>query len=312
VLDAPVIETHWRIYAPEEYDVERSAGNVKEAVSATLYSSRVDSAVNEITRLTRIADAPEQSPTRRKRALQSIAGQQQALNDNIAALGVENGNANSVNEETRRLSRDEFQAQNLDNNENFALGNAIQSKLNEAGRKKQLEDAMSNALDPEQIREFFDHYNFLNVHWRDGALVKKASFAPAKSPDEMTIEDLLFMRRFAGYRPGEIPPPQPGQPPALNPAPPPAGGLSEKQPGQLLVENSTGGFDIDEKRVSDLRMTRLNFRIVEAHPELTLSFRSRNATSRGIAVGLLIALGVVAYALRRRFNWRQGGKSSIG
>jgi hypothetical protein len=115
----------------------------------------------------------------------------------------------------------------------------------------------------------------------------------------MNVEDLSFMRRFAGYSPGEIPPPPVPQPPALNQTPPPAGGLSEKQPGQILVETSTGGFEINEKRVADLRMTRLNFRSVEAHPELTLSFRSRNAPLRGFAVALLVALAIAAYALRK-------------
>ncbi len=144
-------------------------GNVKEVVSGVLYSGRVDAAVSEITRLARIADASDQSPTRRKRALQSIAGQQQQLGDNITALGNENG---SVAEDARRLSRDDLQAQMLENSNNFRSGQRHPVQAQRGRPQKAAEDAMSNTLDPDQIREFFDHYNFLNIHWRDGARIK--------------------------------------------------------------------------------------------------------------------------------------------
>ena len=69
------------------------------------------------------------------------------------------------------------------------------------------------------------------------------------------------------------------------------------------ISLAIGGLQADERRVSELRMIQLNFRGVEVHPELTLTFRSRSRTfSAEAAAGLfvLVIAGFVFWSRKRK------------
>ena len=301
VLDVPVVETHWRIYVPEDYEARRSGGNMKEVVGSVLNASRVNSNIKEIARLAKIADTPEQRPAIRKKALQNIAVEQQELNDNVTALGGVEGAIEG--HESKGISRDELNAQRSFNSDNLRMGNEWQGRLSEQKRKKELDDANSGNLDPEQVREYLDHFNFLNIHWRAGALSKKEAEPPAPPPSEMRLEDLLFLRRFAGYGRGELPQFPPAPAPLLEKSAALQGGLLESGAGRVTVDGTLTGFQSNEMRVAELRMTQLNYRCVEVHPELTLSLRSKSASLNWSAfLGLiaLIAGGAAIWRLKQK------------
>ena len=297
VLDVPVVETHWRIYVPEDYEAGRSGGNMKEVVGSVLNGSRVNSNIKEIARLAKIADTPEQRPAIRKKALQSIAVEQQELNDNVTALG----GVESVMEgdESKRISREELNAQRSFNSDNLRMGNEWQGRLSEQKRKKELDDANSGNLDPEQVREYLDHFNFLNIHWRAGALSKKEAEPPAPPPSEMRLEDLLFLRRFAGYGKGELPQLPLAPAPLLEKSAALQGGLLDSGAGRITVDGTLSGFQSNEMRVGELRMTQLNYRCVEVHPELTLSLRSKSASLNWSAMAGLVLLAICGAAVFR-------------
>ncbi len=295
VLDVPVVETHWKIYAPEEYDVSRSGGNMKDVVASLLDGSRVNSNIKEISRLAKIADVPEQRPAIRKRALQSIALEQQELNDNVTALG--SAERNAANEATKRISRDELTSQMILNSDNLRLGNEWQLKLGEQKRKRELDAANSENLDPEQVREYLDHFNFLNIHWRPGTIKQKEMDVTLPSLQDMRLEDLRFLLRFPGYRRGELSPPPSAPAPELEKAFVSQNGILEADSGRTAIESHLGGFQSDEKRMADLRMSQLNFRGVEVHPELTLTFRSKSKTQNIAALAALIALGIAGFVI---------------
>jgi hypothetical protein len=302
VQDVPVVETHWKIYAPEEYEVTRSGGNLKEVVASVLNGSRVNSNIKEIARLAKIADEPEQRPAIRKRALQSIALEQQELNDNVTALGTESAGTGAA---AQRISREELTAQLNFNSDNLRLGNEWQMKLNEQKRKKELDAANSGNLDPEQVREYLDHFNFLNIHWRAGSMSQKEMEPVMPPPSEMRVDDLRYLLRFAGYRPGELGAASQTHAPELEKAFASQSGLLESDIGRSALDGSLGGFQSDEKRITDLRMTQLNFRGVEVHPELTLTFRSKGQTLNVSAWAALIILSLGAL-----IGWRMKRKSA--
>ncbi|HLX62897.1 MAG TPA: hypothetical protein VKX17_16595 [Planctomycetota bacterium] len=297
VLDAPVVETLWRIYAPQEYDVSRSGGNVKEVVAGVLHSSRVSGNVKELERLDKIKELQGQTPAKRKKALQSIAELQQELNDNETALSAQ---ARAGGEELKRISRDELAGQLQSNDANLRLGSEWQMKLSEDKRKKELEEAKSNELDPEQVREFMDNFNFLNIRWRAGALSRPA-VTQAAPEGGMTLDDLRFQQRYAGFGVRELPMLSPPRFPDLRDTPPPAD-LGEEAADFLAKETASGVSVVNENFAAQLGMTQLNFRGVEVHPELTLTFRSKSATMRGFSIVGLVLIGAGVYFFRKRLS----------
>jgi len=195
-------------------------------------------------------------------------------------------------EQTKSISREELQSQVLFNSSNLIVGNNLQLRLNEDKRKKELSAANSGNLDPEQVREYLDHFNFLNIRWRTGALSKREPVPGAPSSQDMRVEDLRFLLRFPGYKAGELPAFGVAPAPELEKALASQSSLLERDADRLAMDSSIGGFQADERRVGELRMIQLNFRGVEVHPELTLTFRSKSRTTNAIALGALIVLGI--------------------
>src|SRR5207237_136386 len=115
--------------------------------------------------------------------------------------------------------------------------------------------------------------------WRPGSLTKKALPRPAPPGAEMRIDELRFQQRFGGYSRDELPLLRGPQPPEFNEPLPPLDddAALQAEPAGL------GGTSFNEHHASILRMRQLNFRAVESHPELTLTFRSKNATLRGLS-----------------------------
>ncbi len=304
VLDVPVVETFWRIYSPEDYEVSRSDGNVKEVLSSLRDGSRVNASNIELARLDKIEKLPGQRPAVRKRARQSTDLEGQDLKDNNAALSADmaalNSNKAVLEQEARQLTRDELQSQMSYNSGNLSLGNEWLMKLSDEKRKKELEEANSKNFDPEEAREFYDRFNFLNIHWRPGIRAKKEAGDAAKPPAGTTLDELRFLRRFAGFGKNELPTLPAAPFPELDREALPAGGLFEDPAGAAMFGSGAGGTPSGEERAGKLRMVQLDFRSVEVHPEVTLTFRSKSATLRWGAIGGLLLLAVLAGVVLRK------------
>jgi hypothetical protein len=163
-------------------------------------------------------------------------------------------------------------------------------------KNKEIEEAQTGAGDGAQQQEFLDRFNFLSNDWRGGAKFQKAApEAPEAPAGGVPLAELQNPRPFAGFKPGELPPPpgarivQQAQPLPLE------AGLREGAATQLYLEPGLAGLRVPERGV------KLTFRRVEGHPELTVTLRSISSTWRyGAVIALLGVLSVFGLTLRRR------------
>ncbi|HYG75537.1 MAG TPA: discoidin domain-containing protein, partial [Planctomycetota bacterium] len=288
VLDMPVVQTYWQLYVPEDYEVTRTGGNVKDVASSVLIGGRLTSNINEVERLVKIADNAESSYQRRK-ALRNLARKQQELNDNATVL---NNVGRAINDdELKRIGRDELNMQITGNSGVQQQAQMWQMRLNE--RSKDIEEAVAGGADAEQQQAFFDTCGFLENGWRGGQRFKQVrADAPRPATGDVPLAELLNLRAFAGFGKGEIPPP-PASHIARQKEPLPAeGGLREGGDGQLLVEKGAADLRVQEKG------TRLTFRRVEGHPELTITMRSKTSSWRYGSIVALVAIALAFGVLR--------------
>ena len=295
VLDAPVAETYWTLYIPEDYEVSRSGGNMKEVLGSVLFGGKLKSNISEIERLAKIADAPEQSSSLRASALGNLMQLQQELDDNVSALN--NVDVKQTNSYLQRNGQAEVQSQMTFNTDNLKQGNVWQSKLNERGKELA---AAKSSQDSGQNRAFLDNFYFLENRWRTGKMDKKSAAGAAPSGNRIALAELRFMLAPGAFHDG-----------ALNgvfgaPVDPlkksaPASALSEERRDIAGMEGGIVDFKRFEDAAQELKMTTLTFsRSVEGQPELELTLRSGRETGRYLAIFLIALLGAVALWVYRR------------
>lgn len=295
VLDAPVAETYWTLYIPEDYEVSRSGGNMKEVLGSVLFGGKLKSNISEIERLAKIADAPEQSITLRASALGNLMQLQQELDDNVSALN--NADVKQTNSYLQRNGQAEVQSQMSFNKDNLRQGNAWQGKLNERGKELA---AAKSSQDSGQNRAFLDNFYFLENRWRPGKLDKKSAGGGNPAANRMTLAELRFLLAPGAFREGALEgifgaPVDPLRKTA------PASALSEESRDIGGMEGGIVDFKRFEDAAQELGMTTLTFsRSVEGQPELELTLRSGRETGRWVAIFLIALLGGLAgWAYRR-------------
>jgi len=294
VLDMPVVQTYWQLYVPDDYEVTRTGGNVKDVAASVMVAGELTSNINESERLMKIADSAESSAKKRK-ALRSLARNQQELSDNWTALSNTGQTVNS--DELQRIGRDELNVQLSGNSSVQQQANMWQSRLTE--RSKELEEAVAGGADAEQLQAFLDNFNFLENGWRAGEKCKMPTVeVPRAMPGEVPLAEMRNIRRFVGFQRGELPAAPAARITQQKDPPPLDGGLRDSSLGDLLAEHGAADLRVPDKG------TRLTFRRVEGHPELTVSLRSKSASWRYSALGGLFA-AVFGFALIRRRSRRQ-------
>jgi len=282
VLDMPVVQTYWQLYVPDDYEASRSGGNVKDVAASVLVGGKLTSNINEVERLVKIADNADSTYQRRK-ALRNLARKQQELNDNATVLN--NVGQSIQSDELKRIGRDELALQFQGNSGVQQQAQVWQGKLNE--RSKDLEEAVAGAADVEQQQAFLDNYNFLENGWRGGQRFAKGAAEPKRpSVGEVPLADMVNARRFEGFRKGELPPAPAANITQQNEPLPLDGGLREGANSQFLMEKGSADLRVIEKG------TRLTFRRVEGHPELTITLRSKTSSWRYGSLVVLLVIGL--------------------
>ena len=288
ILDLPVVETYWQLFVPDDYEVTRSGGNVKDVVASVLVGGKLQSDMNELERLVKYADNTDNSYQKRK-ALRNVARKQQELNDNCAVLQ----NSAGVNsEDTRRIARDDLQGQISQNYVIQRQAGAWQQKLND--RNKDLEAALGGGPDAQQQQAFMDNYNFIGNGWRGGAHYKKVSEeTPRPLMGEVPLAELRNIQPFEGFNKGELPPPPAPKLTQQTEPLPLESGLREDD-GKLNLEKGAADLRVPEKG------TKYTFHRVEGHPLLTVTLRSRTSSWHYISLAVLALLGAGAALMRWR------------
>ena len=291
-----VVETYWQIFVPEGYEVSRTTGNVKvkEIAGSLLVGGKLKSDISEVERLMKLADSVESSTTRRK-ALRNVARRQQELNDNAIVL---QNTGKSVNlEERKRIGEQDLQEQLSGNDLLLSQAKDWQNKL--TARNKDLEEAIAGDSDAEQQRTFMDNYNFLGNSWRRGTNFLKKKEEAAKAPvGEVPADALRSSRPFKGFKPGDLPVPRgPAVTEQKEPLPPGTGLREETL--RLNLDKGAADLRVPEKG------TQLTFRVVESHPVLSLTLRSRESSWQYGALAMLVLLPVALLVFRRYWKLKR-------
>lgn len=293
LIDAPVVETYWQFFVPEEYEAGRSSGGaMKDVASSVLVGGKLKSNIEDVERLMKIADSAE-SPAQRRRALRNVLRKRQELDDNATVL--QNVGQLALPEEAGRISREDLTQQFVENAGVQRQAGDWQRKL--SARQTDLEGAAAAAADTEQQQAFLDNYSFLGNRWRGGAQYKLAATEARPQPGDIPLAELRNIRPFAGYKQGELPPPPAARvtqqaAPLLQ-----EGGLREEAGRRLNLEVSATDLRVPEKGKP------LTFRGVEVHPQLTLTLRSVPSSWRYAAVLVVVLLlaGTVLVLRKRGF-----------
>ena len=292
VLGTDVVETFWQLYVPEDYQVTRSGGNVSDVANTVLLAGKLKGNVKDVERLLSVVDAADSDQRSKRQALRSLSRLQQDLSDNWAEM--ERSGPSPSAEEARRIGQADLQEQVMGNMMHQQKASQVHEQLK--GRGKQIEEAIAGKGVGTEQQNFRDAVGFMGNKWRAGQKYAEPSAQaapPAKG--EVPLAALLNLRRFSGFKPGEVPA-LPGLAPECRDQPLAAEtGLKGDSAGALAGEISAAEWQLP------VEGNLYTFRRVEGHPELALTLRSSAAswlTASRILLVLLLAVGV--YIFRRR------------
>jgi len=283
VLDMTPVETYWEVYIPDGYEASRTGGNVHDIAESVLVSGELKTSIAEGERLVKLIENPDTPSYQRQRALRNIARNRQELSDNVTVLNATGQNVNE--DELKRVGREELQAQIFGNNVVQQQAATLQDRVGKWGRD--IDAAVAGAADPRQQQIIFDNWSFLSNQWRDGTKARKAEAPPEPARGEIDARELGGAQALKGFKSGELPAARTSRPQQQTEAP----------AGQQGLRDETALF-VADAAPADLRLiergTKLTFRRVEGHPELSLSLRSRGASWQFGALAVLMGMGVVA------------------
>jgi len=290
VQDISPVESYWQLFVPEEYEVTRTSGNMKEVAASVMTGGKLNNNIDEVKRLIDFADNSGSSYQRRT-ALRNLARKQQEFNDNYTVLQNTGQNKDAL--ELRRIGRDDLESQLSGNNEVQQKASEWAGKLN--AHQKQIEEAVAGGADAEQQRDFEDNYNFLNAQWRSGSRYKKSAESSPAAQGDVPLGVLLERHPLTGFRDKELLPPPVAHPDNLqNPLPLDAG-LREDAENQINLQKSASDLRVPERGVK-LTFHRAN----DGQPELSIRLRSRNASWQFASASVLGALALCVWIVRRR------------